>query len=90
MGDRSSSGGVGGAGGSGGQIAYLSLTVTNYISWSIRVQAIMEDQGVWEVVEPLVGTSENGQTTAMAAKDKKVRAHLLHRLPNDLLMQVAK
>jgi hypothetical protein len=37
----------------------------------------MEDQGVWEVVEPPVRTSEQGQTAAAAAKDKKVRAHLL-------------
>jgi len=48
MGDRSAgSGGAGGGGvGGNGQLAYLSLTATNYTSWSIRVQAIMEDQGV--------------------------------------------
>ena len=42
----------------GGQYAYPPLTVTNYTSWSIGVQAIMEDQGIWDVVEPLEGTSE--------------------------------
>ena len=37
---------------------------------------MMEDQSVWEVVEPPTETSEAGQTAARTAKDKKVRAHL--------------
>jgi len=49
----------------------------------------MEDQGVWEVVEPPEGTS-TAQTADQSSKDKKVRAHLLQCLPDDLLMQVAK
>jgi len=53
MGDRS-----GGAGGGGDRITYPSLTATNYTSWSIRVQAIMEDQGVWEIMEPSEELSE--------------------------------
>lgn len=44
---------------------------------------------MWEVVEPPAGMSKGGQTAA-AAKGKKVRAHLLQCLPDDLLMQVAK
>ena len=75
MGDR----GSGGGGEGGGRIQYPSLTSTNYTSWSIRVQAIMEDQGVWEVVEP-VGESSDQSATAVAArkaKDTKARAHLL-------------
>ncbi|CAD6343140.1 unnamed protein product [Miscanthus lutarioriparius] len=86
MGDRS-----GGAGGGDDRIMYPSLTATNYTSWSIRVQAIMEDQGVWEIMEPSGESSEQGATAAMAAKvkDKKARAHLLQCLPDDLLMQVA-
>ena len=58
---------------------YPPLTSTNYTSWCIRVQAIMEDQGVWEVVEPEVGTSTLSAADAAkaTAKDKKVRAHLL-------------
>lgn len=51
-------GGATGGAGEGGRIIYPSLIATNYVSWSIRVQAIMEDQGVWEVVEPPAGTSE--------------------------------
>jgi hypothetical protein len=86
MGDRGT-----GGGGDGGQIQYLLLTSTNYTSWSIRVQAIMEDQGVWEVVEPTGESSDQGAAAVAArkAKDTKARAHLLQCLPDDLLMQVA-
>lgn len=52
----------------------------------------MEDQGVWEVVEPSAGTSTPSEPDAAkaTAKDKKVRAHLFQCLPDDLWMQVAK
>ena len=71
--------GEGAQGGGGDCQAYPTLTSTNYTSWCIRVQAIMEDQGVWEVVEPEVGTSTLSAADAAkaTAKDKKVRAHLL-------------
>lgn len=53
----------------------------------------MEDQGVWEVVEPPAEASEQAATAAEAAKakakDRKAKAHLLQCLPDDLLMQVA-
>jgi len=43
---------------SGGRpFVYPQLTATNYTSWVIRVQAIMEDQEVWEVVEPATSTA---------------------------------
>ena len=84
MGDR----GSGGGGEGGGRIQYPPLTSTNYTSWSIRVQAIMEDQGVWEVVEPAGESSDQG-AAARKVKDTKARAHLLQCLPDDLLMQVA-
>ncbi|XP_066324621.1 uncharacterized protein [Miscanthus floridulus] len=91
MGDRS--GGAGGGGDRGDRITYPALTATNYTSWCIRVQAIMEDQGVWEVVEPPAEASEQATTAAEAAKakakDRKAKAHLLQCLPDDLLMQVA-
>jgi hypothetical protein len=41
----------------GGPFVYPQLTATNYTSWVIRVQAIMEDQEVWEAVEPATGTA---------------------------------
>jgi len=38
----------------------------------------MEDQGVWEVMEPSEGTSQLGPTeAAVKAKEKKAKAHLL-------------
>ncbi|XP_066323768.1 uncharacterized protein [Miscanthus floridulus] len=51
----------------------------------------MEDQGVWEIMEPSGESSEQGVTVAATAKvkDKKARAHLLQCLPDDLLMPVA-
>jgi hypothetical protein len=55
---------------------FPTLMVTNYTSWSIRVQAIMEEQGWWEVVEPSEGSLAGTLTEAQAAKDKRVRAHL--------------
>ncbi|XP_047328199.1 uncharacterized protein LOC124931713 [Impatiens glandulifera] len=77
-----------GAGSSGAQqnngiFHYPQLTHTNYISWVIRVQAMMEDQGVWEAVESVEGTEIDVRL------DKKARSHLLQALPEDLLMQVA-
>jgi hypothetical protein len=56
----------------------------NYTSWVIRVQAMMEDQDVWQAIEPADGQDVH------VRKDKKARSHLLQALPKDLLMQVAK
>lgn len=75
--ETGSSGGAGGGGhGDRGTYHYPQLTSTNYTSWSIRVQAIMEDQGIWEVVEPPEGTT-TVQTAKQSGKDKTARAHLL-------------
>jgi hypothetical protein len=51
----------------------------------------MEDQGVWEVMELMGETSEQGvkAVAAKKVKDTKTRAHLLLCLSDDLLMQVA-
>jgi hypothetical protein len=88
MGDRS--GGAGGGDNGNRHNAYSPLTTTNYISWSIRVRAIMEDQGVWDVMEPSGSMSvQTAAETAEAKKDTKAKAHLLQCLPDELLMQVA-
>lgn len=63
---------------------YPQLTNTNYTSWVIRVQAMIEDQGVWEAVELAKGAVVD------VWLDKKARSHLLQALPEDLLMQVVK
>jgi len=87
MGDRGTSGG---GSDDSGRIQYPQLTTTNYTTWSIRVQATMEDQGVWEM-EPSGETSEKDATTVAAekTKDRRVKAHLLQCLSDDLLLQVA-
>ena len=45
---------------------------------------MMEDQGVWEAVEPAAGAAVDEK------KDKKMRSHLFQALPEDLLMQVVR
>jgi hypothetical protein len=80
-----------GSGDDGHRQVFPTLTATNYTSWSIQVQAIMEEQGWWEVVEPSEGSSvAEAVTEALAGKDKKVRAHLFQCLSDEMLMQVAK
>lgn len=81
MGDRGTSGG---GSDDSGRIQYPQLTTTNYTTWSIRVQATMEDQGVWEIMEPSATT-----VAAEKTKDRRVKAHLLQCLSDDLLLQVA-
>lgn len=71
-------------GSSGSAFSYPQLTATNYTSWCIRVQAMMEDQGVWDAIEPAAGVAVDPR------RDKKAKSHLLQSLPEDLLMQVAK
>ena len=44
---------------------------------SIRVEAMMDAQGVWEAVEPAAGAAVD------VKKDKMARAHLLQALPED-------
>jgi hypothetical protein len=86
-------GGEGGRGGGEARQVYPTLTNTNYTSWCIRVQAIMEDREEWEVVEPEEGATTDADAARLArikAKDKKIKANLLQCIPDDLLMQVAK
>ncbi|CAD6344099.1 unnamed protein product [Miscanthus lutarioriparius] len=90
----SGGGGEGARGGGEARQIYPTLTNTNYTSWCIRVQAIMEDREEWEIVEPEANASATAPTAAeaakMTAKEKKIKANLLQCIPDDLLMQVAK
>jgi hypothetical protein len=90
----SGGGGEGARGGGDARQIYPTLTNTNYTSWCIHVQAIMEDREEWEIVEPEADASATARTAAEAArvtaKDKKIKANLLQCIPDDLLMQVAK
>jgi len=57
--------------GGGERYNYPPLTNVNYTSWSIRVQAIMEDQGVWEVIEPSEEATVESQASAAAKSAKR-------------------
>ena len=86
---RTVSGGAGGStsGGSNGgtgMYQYPLLTSSNYTRWAIRVQAIMEDQGIWAAIQRTTNTPVDLKL------DRKAKAHILQVLPEDLLMQVAK
>jgi hypothetical protein len=52
----------------------------------------MEDREEWEVVEPdpEAAAPTATESVKIAAKDKKIKAHLLQCIPDDILMQVAK
>jgi len=87
-----SGGGDGARGGGEARQVYPTLTSSNYTSWCIRVQAIMEDREEWEVVEPdpEAAAPTAAEKVKLDAKDRKVKAHLLQCIPDDILMQVAK
>ena len=89
MSTRMVSGGAGGStsgseNGGAGMYQYPLLTSSNYTEWAIRVQAIMEDQGIWAAIQPTANTIVDLKL------DQKAKVHILQVLPEDLLMQVAK
>lgn len=59
------------------------LTLLNCTSWAIKVEEILDAQGLWGVVAPAVGTMIDAQ------KSKTARALLLGAPLEDVLMQVA-
>ncbi|KAK8655859.1 hypothetical protein V6N13_108424 [Hibiscus sabdariffa] len=68
----------------GVSIFYPMLTPLNYTVWAIKIEAILDAQGVWEAVEPAEGAQVD------AKKDKKARVYILQCIPEDLLLQIAK
>ena len=63
-----------------GSVSYLVLTPAGYMAWSIKMEAILNAQGLWEVVSPSSGAEVD------AWKNKMARANLLQALPEDILM----
>ncbi|KAD7116862.1 hypothetical protein E3N88_04130 [Mikania micrantha] len=61
-----------------------TLTATNYTTWSIMMEAIMDAQGLWETVETPPGMAVDEK------KSKTARAFLFQAIPEDVLLQVAK
>ena len=59
------------------------LMPANYTVWAIKVEAILDAQGVWEAVSPAEGA------TVDEKKNKIARAQLLGALSEDILLQVS-
>ncbi|GKD49295.1 zinc finger, CCHC-type containing protein, partial [Tanacetum coccineum] len=60
------------------------LKPSNYSLWAIRMQIILEANGLWETIEPLEMTQPNNK------KDKTAIAFLYQALPEEQLLQITK
>ncbi|GKC19161.1 zinc finger, CCHC-type containing protein [Tanacetum coccineum] len=60
------------------------LKPSNYSLWAIRMQIILEANGLWEMIEP------NEKTQADNKKDKTAIAFLYQSLPEEQLLQITK
>lgn len=72
-----------GAGGSSVSLTCPVLTPANYTVWAIKAEAILDAQGLWEVVCPADGADVDEK------KNKTARAQLFGALSEDILMQVS-
>ncbi|KAK9076273.1 hypothetical protein SSX86_004606 [Deinandra increscens subsp. villosa] len=61
-----------------------SLTASNYTTWAIKMEAILDAQGVWEAIEPSAGVAVDEK------KSKMARAYIFQAIPEEILLQVAK
>ncbi|GJV97681.1 zinc finger, CCHC-type containing protein [Tanacetum coccineum] len=57
---------------------------SNYTLWAIRMQIILEANGLWETIEPLKTTQPDNK------KDKTAIAFLYQALPEEQLLQITK
>jgi hypothetical protein len=64
-------------------MTYPVLVPASYTAWAIKVEAILDAQGLWEAVAPADGAVVDER------KNKTARAQLLQALPEDILMQVS-
>ncbi|KAJ9557995.1 hypothetical protein OSB04_012609 [Centaurea solstitialis] len=60
------------------------LNSTNYTTWAIRMQVILEANGLWDMIEP------QPTTQADAKKDKTAIAYLYQALPEEQLLLISK
>ncbi|PWA36376.1 zinc finger, CCHC-type [Artemisia annua] len=60
------------------------LKPANHSLWAIRMQIILEANGLWETIEPLDSTQPDKK------KEKTVIAYLYQSLPEDQLLQITK
>ncbi|XP_022008439.1 uncharacterized protein LOC110907823 [Helianthus annuus] len=61
----------------------LKLTSTNYNTWTVMMEAILDAQELWEAVDPVTGDAVD------AKKNKVARAIIYSALPENILSQVA-
>nr|GEV55897.1 ribonuclease H-like domain, reverse transcriptase, RNA-dependent DNA polymerase [Tanacetum cinerariifolium] len=60
------------------------LKPSNYSLWAIRMQIILEANGLWEMIEPLETTQADNK------KDKTAIAFIYQALPEEQLLQITK
>ncbi|XP_021995794.1 uncharacterized protein LOC110892973 [Helianthus annuus] len=60
------------------------LTSKNYNTWTILMESVLDAQGLWEVIDPVIGDAVDEK------KNKVARAVIFQALPEDILLQVAK
>ncbi|KAM0015871.1 hypothetical protein Hdeb2414_s0032g00715551 [Helianthus debilis subsp. tardiflorus] len=60
------------------------LTATNYNTWAIKMEAIMDAHGLWDAVEPPTGVVVDEK------KSKQARAFIFQSIPEEILSQAAK
>ncbi|GKD18087.1 zinc finger, CCHC-type containing protein [Tanacetum coccineum] len=60
------------------------LKPSNYSTWAIRMQVILEANGLWEMIEPNLTTEVNTK------KDKVIIAYIYQSLPEEQLLLISK
>ncbi|XP_023749953.1 uncharacterized protein LOC111898254 [Lactuca sativa] len=60
------------------------LTSSNYNTWSIKMEAIMDAHGLWDVIEPPTGVVVDEKRT------KQARAFIFQSIPEEMLAQATK
>ncbi|KAI3718180.1 hypothetical protein L6452_19037 [Arctium lappa] len=60
------------------------LNSTNYTTWAIRKQIILEANNLWEAIEPQPTTKDD------VRRDKTATAYLYQSLPEDQLLLISK
>ncbi|KAK9078427.1 hypothetical protein SSX86_002484 [Deinandra increscens subsp. villosa] len=60
------------------------LTIENYTTWAIKMEAVLDAQGLWEAVEPETGAAIEEK------KSKQARAYIFQAIPEAILLQVSK
>ncbi|GKA98674.1 zinc finger, CCHC-type containing protein [Tanacetum coccineum] len=60
------------------------LKPSNYSTWAIRMQVILEANGLWEMIEPNLTTEVNTK------KDKTAIAYIYQSLPEEQLLLISK